>query len=75
MVICSDSVEVGIGPYPESGNKKYLFSIKKTCHMINTEKSYHKVIFLESLPCFLHLLFLCTLNECLVATNLLQSLH
>jgi len=38
----SESVSVKLGPINEKDNKVYTFSIKKTCHMINPEKSYHK---------------------------------
>ena len=38
-------MSVKLGPINEKDNKVYTFSIKKTCHMINPEKSYHKVIF------------------------------
>merc|ERR1719295_2472441 len=37
-----DSVNVRLGPISDSDNKVYIFSIKKTCHNINAEKSYHK---------------------------------
>jgi len=38
----SDSINVRLGPISDSDNKVYIFSIKKTCHNINAEKSYHK---------------------------------
>ena len=40
---CSESVSVRIGPLSEQVPKIFTFSIKKTCHQINPEKSYHKV--------------------------------
>jgi len=39
----SESVNVRVGPLSENQNKVYVFSIKKTCHQINPDKSYHKV--------------------------------
>merc|ERR1711872_880045 len=39
----SESVSIRIGPLSDQASKIYAFSIKKTCHKINTEKSYHKV--------------------------------
>jgi len=38
----SESVNVRVGPLSDKENKVYVFSIKKTCHQINPEKSYHK---------------------------------
>eukprot|EP00092_Neocalanus_flemingeri_P022473 GFUD01024373.1.p1 GENE.GFUD01024373.1~~GFUD01024373.1.p1 ORF type:complete len:248 (+),score=105.79 GFUD01024373.1:66-809(+) len=39
----SESVGVRIGPISDHQAKIFTFSIKKTCHKINPEKSYHKV--------------------------------
>merc|ERR1712142_947433 len=39
----SESVSIRIGPLSDQASKIYTFSIKKTCHKINPEKSYHKV--------------------------------
>lgn len=39
----SESVSVRIGPLSDQVPKIFTFSIKKTCHQINPEKSYHKV--------------------------------
>ena len=41
--VFSESVNVRVGPLSDKENKVYVFSIKKTCHQINPEKSYHKV--------------------------------
>lgn len=41
---CSESVSVRIGPLSEQQPKIFTFNIKKTCHKINPEKSYHKVV-------------------------------
>merc|ERR1711936_979154 len=38
-----ESVSVRLGPLPSKDNKIFTFGIKKTCHKINPEKSYHKV--------------------------------
>jgi len=39
----SESVSVRIGPLSTQAPKIFTFSIKKTCHKISPEKSYHKV--------------------------------
>jgi len=39
----SESLSVRIGPLSEQLPKIFNFNIKKTCHKINSEKSYHKV--------------------------------
>ena len=41
--LLSESVSVRIGPLSTQTPKIFTFSIKKTCHKINPEKSYHKV--------------------------------
>jgi len=38
----SESVSVRVGPLSEQSPKIFTFNIKKTCHKINPEKSYHK---------------------------------
>ena len=38
----SESVNVLVGTLSDKKSKVYVFSIKKTCHQINPEKSYHK---------------------------------
>ena len=35
-------MRVRVGPLSETANKIFTFSIKKTCHKINPDKSYHK---------------------------------
>ena len=39
----NESVSLRLGPITETENKIFTFSIKKTCHKINPDKSYHKV--------------------------------
>jgi len=39
----SESVSIRIGPISDKSPKVFIFSIKKACHKINPEKSYHKV--------------------------------
>ena len=41
--LLSESVSVRIGPLSTQAPKIFTFSIKKTCHKISPEKSYHKV--------------------------------
>ena len=43
MNVFSESVNLRVGPLGEQASKVFTFSIKKTCHMINPDKSYHKV--------------------------------
>jgi len=38
----NESVNLRVGPFSEQANKVFTFGIKKTCHMINPDKSYHK---------------------------------
>jgi len=38
----NESVSLRLGPISETENKIFTFSIKKTCHKINPDKSYHK---------------------------------
>lgn len=42
--VISESVTLRVGPFGEQASKVFTFGIKKTCHMINPDKSYHKVI-------------------------------
>ena len=39
----SESVSLRVGPLGDQATKVFTFGIKKTCHMINPDKSYHKV--------------------------------
>ena len=41
--VFSESVNFRVGPFSEQANKVFTFGIKKTCHMINPDKSYHMV--------------------------------
>ena len=41
--VISESVTLRVGPFGEQASKVFTFGIKKTCHMINPDKSYHKV--------------------------------
>ena len=38
-----ESVRVRVGPLSETATKIFTFSINKTCHKINPDKSHHKV--------------------------------
>ena len=38
-----ESVRVRVGPLSETASKIFTFSINKTCHQINPDKSHHKV--------------------------------
>jgi len=38
----NESVTLRVGPFGEQASKVFTFGIKKTCHMINPDKSYHK---------------------------------
>ena len=39
----NESVRVRVGPLSETASKIFTFSINKTCHKINPDKSHHKV--------------------------------
>ena len=41
--VFSESVSLRVGPLGDQATKVFTFGIKKTCHMINADKSYHKV--------------------------------
>ena len=43
QMVFSESVSLRVGPLGEQATKVFTFGIKKTCHMINPDKSYHKV--------------------------------
>lgn len=43
QLVFSESVSLRVGPLGEQATKVFTFGIKKTCHMINPDKSYHKV--------------------------------